>query len=256
MPKVSMAVFVTGTLLALSLPPTIPLWIAGVAAIIAVLFGKMVFGGFGVNIFNPAIVGRAFVYISFPKEMTISWVKPFTQLPGGFFSYQTVDAVQKITSASPIGIIAESGTYAKLSELFWGIIPGSMGETSVILILIAAIYLIITKTAKWQAMLSCILSLAIFTAIFDPANTLVNLMTGGALFGIVFMITDPITMAKTDIGVWIYGLLVGFLTVFIRKFSLFAEGFMFALLLANTFMPIIDFGIQKIKAKPSMQGAK
>lgn len=254
-PKVSMAVFVTGTLLGLTMPPTIPLWIAGVAAVISVLFGKMVFGGFGVNIFNPAIVGRAFVYISFPKEMTISWVKPFTSLPGGFVHYQTVDAFQKITSASPIGIIKESGAYSNLGELFWGFIPGSIGETSAFLIILAAIYLIITKTAKWQAMLSCILSLAIFTAIFDAPLTLTYLLSGGVLFGTVFMITDPITMAKTDIGVWIYGLIVGFTAVFIRKFSLFAEGFMFALLLGNTFMPIIDLGIQKLKTKPAKQGA-
>ncbi len=255
-PKVSMAVFVTGTLLALTLPPTIPLWIAGVAAVTGVLFGKMVFGGFGTNVFNPAIVGRTFVYISFPKEMTVSWVKPFTQLPGGFLHYQTLDAFQKITSASPVGILKNGGTYNQISDLFWGFIPGSMGETSAFLIILAAIYLIITKTAKWQAMLSCLLSFVVFTAIFSPSLTLTYLLSGGVLFGTVFMITDPISMAKTDIGVWIYGILVGFLTVFIRKYSLFSEGFMFSLLLGNTFMPIIDYSIQKYRAKPSVQGAK
>lgn len=255
MPKVSMAVFVTGTLLALTLPPTIPLWIAGVSAVIGVLFGKMVFGGFGTNVFNPAIVGRTFVYISFPKEMTVSWVKPFTDFPGGFLHYQTIEAFQKITSASPVGIMKSGETYNHLSNLFWGFIPGSIGETSAFLILLAAIYLIITKTAKWQAMLSCLLSFVLFTALFDSSLTLTYLLSGGFLFGTVFMITDPISMAKTNAGIWIYGLIVGFLTVFIRKFSLFSEGFMFALLLGNTFMPIIDYTIQKIKVKTALQGA-
>lgn len=247
--KVSMAVFVTATLLALTLPVTIPLWMVGVASAFAILFGKMVFGGFGTNIFNPAIVGRTFVYISFPTEMTTSWVKPFTSFPGGFLHYQTIEAFQKITCATPIAVIKSSGTYNSLMDLFLGLIPGSMGETSALLILISAIYLIVTKTAKWQPMLACILSFTVFTLIFTPNQTLNYLLSGGLLFGTVFMITDPITMAKTNKGIWIYGVLVGFLTVFIRKFSLFSEGFMFALLLGNTFMPIIDYTILKLQNK-------
>lgn len=253
--RVSMACFVTATLLALTLPPTIPLWIAGVASVFAILFGKMVFGGFGTNVFNPAIVGRTFVYISFPKEMTVNWVKPFTSFPGGFLHYQTADAVSKITTATPISHLKAGNDLPALSDLFIGIIPGSMGETSALLIILAGIYLILTKTAKWQPMLACLISAILFNLAFYPSNQLLSgILSGGLLFGTVFMITDPISMAKTSYGIWIYGILVGFLTVFIRKFSLFSEGFMFALLLGNTFMPIIDFTIQKLTVKKSVKG--
>ncbi len=250
--KVSMAVFVTGTLLALTLPPSIPLWIAGVGAVVGVIFGKMVFGGFGANIFNPAIVGRTFIYISFPQAMTVKWLTPFSGFPGGFTRWGGGINSNLITSASPMSALSE-GITEPLSNLFFGFIPGSMGETSALLIVVAAIYLIFTKTAKWQAMLSCLLAFVLFNALFNPENIVNNIFSGGILFGTVFMITDPISMSKTKQGIWIYGLIVGFLTVFIRKFSLFTEGFMFALLLGNTFMPIIDYLIQKSTSKKAKQ---
>lgn len=249
--KVSMAVFVTGTLLAMTLPPTIPLWIAGVGAVIAVAFGKMVFGGFGMNIFNPAIVGRTFIYVSFPQQMTIDWVKPFTSLPGGFVNY--MNSIDMRTSATILtsSKVGETTNY-KLWDAFTGIIPGSLGETSALLILIGAIYLIITKTAKWQPMIATIVSLYLFNIIFYGFNdALYFVLSGGAMFGIVYMVTDPVSQAKTKYGLWIYGILIGFLTVFIRKYSLFSEGFMFAILLANTVMPIIEFYL-----KPKKKGVK
>ncbi len=248
--KVSMAVFVTGTLLAMTLPPTIPLWIAGVGAVIAVAFGKMVFGGFGMNVFNPAIVGRTFIYVSFPQQMTIDWVKPFTSLPGGFVNY--LNGIDMKTSATILSSKLGQTSEFSLWNAFTGLIPGSIGETSALLILIGAIYLIITKTAKWQPMLATLVSLYIFNIIFYGFNdALFYVLSGGALFGIVYMVTDPVSQAKTKPGLWIYGILIGFLTVFIRKFSLFSEGFMFAILLANTFMPIIEFYL-----KPKKKGAK
>lgn len=249
--KVSMAVFVTGTLLAMTLPPTIPLWIAGVGAVIAVAFGKMVFGGFGMNIFNPAIVGRTFIYVSFPQQMTIDWVKPFTALPGGFTRY--MNSIDMRTSATILSSskLGETTDYSFLDALF-GIIPGSIGETSALLILIGAIYLIMTKTAKWQPMLATLLSLYVFNIVFYGfSDALYYLVSGGALFGIAYMVTDPVSQAKTKNGLWIYGIMIGFLTVFIRKYSLFSEGFMFAILLANTFMPIIEFYL-----KPKKKGVK
>lgn len=242
--KVTSAVFVTGSLLALTLPPTIPFWIAAVGSIVAVSFGKMVYGGFGMNIFNPAIVGRTFIYISFPNAMTISWMKPFTELPGGFLNWSNIEA---ITAATPMSNYASSGNLESLSKLFIGIIPGSMGETSALLIILAGIYLIYTKTAKWQAILSLILSFSFFTMIFYRLNPLPFIFSGGLMFGAVFMITDPVSMPNHKTAIWIYGILVGFLTVFIRKYSLFSEGFMFALLIANTFMPIIEFSLKKFK---------
>lgn len=249
--KVSMAVFVTGTLLAMTLPPTIPLWIAGVGAVVAVAFGKMVFGGFGMNIFNPAIVGRTFIYVSFPQQMTINWVKPFTSLPGGFANYMNSIGMRTSATILTSSKFGETTNYS-LWNAFSGIIPGSLGETSALLILIGAIYLIITKTAKWQPMVATLLSLYLFNiAFYGFTDALYFVLSGGAMFGIVYMVTDPVSQAKTKIGLWIYGIMIGFLTVFIRKYSLFSEGFMFAILLANTFMPIIEFYL-----KPKKKGAK
>ncbi len=251
--KITMAAFVTGTLVAMTLPPTIPLWISAVAAIISIAFGKMVFGGFGTNAFNPAIVGRTFVYVAFPQQMTIQWLVPFEKLPGGFTAWGSSPAMQ--TGATILGQYRLTSELThSLRNVIIGLIPGSIGETSSILIILAALYLIITKTAKWQPMLATLISLFIFGFIFYPSeNPLYFLLSGGALFGTVFMVTDPVTCAKGKWAIWIYGIMIGFLTVFIRRYSLFAEGFMFALLLANSFMPIIEYFIDKSTKK---KGAK
>ena len=249
--KVSMACFVTGTLVAMTLPPTLPLWISAVAAIISIAFGKMVFGGFGTNPFNPAILGRTFVYVSFPQQMTVSWVKPFalSQFPGGFLHWAAPEGM--LTSATILGQYRLNQPISyNLMDAFLGFVPGSLGESSALLIILAAIYLIITKTAKWQPILGTTLSILAFNLIFYPKeNPLFLLLTGGAIFGIVYMTTDPVSQAKGKYGIWIYSLLIGFLTVYIRKFSLFAEGFMFALLLTNALMPIIEYGLDKYLPK-------
>lgn len=249
--KVTMAAFVTATLVALTLPPTIPLWISALAAIVSIVFGKMVFGGFGANIFNPAILGRTFVYISFPNQMTISWLKPYTaaDFPGGLVRWTAESSMQ--TGATVLNSFRASGeAIFSLGEVFTGFISGSAGETSALLIILAGIYLILTKTAKWQPMLATLISLSLFTWVFYPTvNPLYFLLSGGAMFGIVFMVTDPVSSPKGNWGIWIYGILVGFLTVFIRRYSLFAEGFMFALLLSNAFMPLIEYGLEKVGKK-------
>ncbi len=244
--KVSTAVFVTGSLLALTLPPTIPLWIAAVGSIVAITFGKMVFGGFGMNVFNPAIVGRTFIYVSFPNAMTMNWVEPLQKFPGGLTFWQNKDL---ITTATPIATLQNTTGSTDLPRLLLGTISGSAGETSAILIILAGIYLLVSKTAKWQPILAVIISFVIFTIIFYQTDPLPFLLSGGLLFGAVFMITDPVSMPKNKYSIWIYGILVGFLTVFIRKYSLFSEGFMFALLIGNTFMPIIEYGLNKAKVK-------
>ncbi|MBM4403354.1 MAG: RnfABCDGE type electron transport complex subunit D [Candidatus Cloacimonetes bacterium] len=243
--KVSMAVFVTGSLLAFTLPPTIPLWIAALGSAVAILFGKMVFGGFGLNIFNPAILGRTFIYVSFPQQMTITWAKPFTGFPGGFAQFTA--GSDMITGATILGHFRNTGAYLYgFKDAFLGTIPGSLGETSALLIILAGIYLIITKTAKWQPMLSTLLSILFFSWVFAPAeNPFYLLVSGGALFGIVYMTTDPVSQSKGKYAIWVYGLLIGFLTVLIRQKSLFYEGFMFALLITNALMPIIEYGIDK-----------
>lgn len=246
--KVSMAVFVTGTLLALTLPPTIPFWMAVVGSGVAIMFGKMVYGGFGMNVFNPAIVGRTFIYISFPQEMTVNWIKNFgmSDFPGGFVHWMGFSGMQ--TSATILGEVRNSGTTDyTFMDAFLGFIPGSIGETSALIILLAGLYLIVTKTAKWQPMVATTLSLLICNWLFYPGqNPLFNLVTGGAMFGIVYMVTDPVSQAKGKLAIWIYGTMIGFLTVFIRKFSLFYEGMMFAILLTNAFMPMIEYGLDKL----------
>jgi Na+-transporting NADH:ubiquinone oxidoreductase subunit B len=244
--KVTSATFVTGSLLALILPPLLPLWMAAIGSIVAIVFGKMLFGGFGMNIFNPAILGRTFLYITFANEMTANWVSPFTSFPGGFANYTVPDL---ISSATPIA--SENGF--DLCRLFFGLIPGSIGETSAFLILMAGIYLVVTKTAKWQTIITTLASFLLFSFIFNPAgNLLAYLFSGGILFGTVFMATDPISSPKNKYALLIYSVLLGFLTVFIREFSIWAGGFMFALLLVNSFMPIIEYLI----TKPKPQSAK
>jgi len=247
--KVSMAVFVTSTLVAMTLPPGIPLWISAVAAIVSIAFGKMVFGGFGTNMFNPAILGRTFVYISFPNQMTVSWTTPFNGFPGGFAYWSGGKAFETgatILNQHRLGIENVYG----FKDAFLGFISGSLGETSALLIIFAAVYLIATKTAKWQPMLGTALSILLFNLIFYPGqNPLFFLVSGGAMFGIVFMTTDPVSQPKGKLALWIYAVLIGFFTVFIRRFSLFAEGFMFALLLTNSFMPLIEYGIERYNAR-------
>lgn len=249
--KVTMAAFVTATLFAMTLPSTIPLWIPAVGAAFSIAFGKMVFGGFGANIFNPAILGRTFVYVSFPNQMTVSWIKPFGGFPGGFSKWCGSAAMETgatILNQHRMGI----DKLYNIQEAFMGFITGSLGETSALLIILAGLYLLYTKTAKWQPMLGTTLSIILFNFIFYPGqNPLYFLLSGGAMFGIVFMTTDPVSSPKGNTALWIYALTIGFLTVFIRRFSLFAEGFMFALLLANAFMPLVEYTLERksVKAK-------
>jgi len=238
--KISGAVWVTGTLLALILPPSIPFWMAAVGAMIAISIGKMVFGGFGMNIFNPALVGRIFLFISFPKQMGTQWNQPFVGFPGGFVNWTNPQA---LTAATRITEMSEKGV-SGLADLFLGNIPGCIGEISSLLIIISAFYLVITKTAKWQPMIGGIGSFLLFSFIFYGTNPLYFLFAGGVMFGMVFMITDPVSMPKHKTVIWINSILVGFLIVIIRKFSSFPEGFMFALLLGNTFSPIIEYAFK------------
>jgi len=199
--------------------------------------------------FNPAILGRTFVYISFPNQMTVSWTAPFSGFPGGFAYWSGGKAFETgatILNQHRLGIENVYG----FKDAFLGFISGSLGETSALLIIFAAVYLIATKTAKWQPMLGTALSILLFNLIFYPGqNPLFFLVSGGAMFGIVFMTTDPVSQPKGKLALWIYAVLIGFFTVFIRRFSLFAEGFMFALLLTNSFMPLIEYGIERYNAR-------
>ncbi len=252
--KASEAIFVTCTLYTLTLPASIPLWIAVLGIVFGVFFGKMVFGGFGKNIFNPALVGRAFIYVNFPEPLTITWNEISSGLLGGFGSYIT-NKIDVISEATPMILFKNYHETVNFQDLFFGLVPGSIGETSKILILLAAIYLIYKKAASWRIMTGSLLGFTAASSILyyftdlNVSNPLYGMMLGGFLFGTVFMATDPISAAKTDPGKWIYGIIIGLVTVLIRALSLFNGGMMFAILIGNTFAPIIDYFVRESKAK-------
>ena len=247
---VTSAVFVTCLIFSLSLPPTIPFWMALIGIIVGVIFGKMVFGGFGRNVFNPAMVGRCFIYIAFPQALTNNWVEPLWGGMGGFAHWtRSVDA---ITRATPLAAIRE-GLSQSLCNLFLGNVPGSMGETSALLIIIGGIYIIFRKAAPWRLALSCLLGGIIASGIisWDGLSTIrhvaYTLFSGAFLFGCAFVVTEPVSGPKTRPGQWIYGLIVGGLTVLLRRYSNFSEGFMFSVLLMNAFVPLLDQALGAVR---------
>ena len=248
--KVSEAVLVTCALFTLTLPPSVPIWVALVGIAFGVIFGKCVFGGFGKNVFNPALVGRCLIYVSFPAYMTVAWTKPYTGSLLGIFRW--TNGLDALTSSTPMILLNKEGILTDYLKMFIGNISGSLGETSGLLILIAAIYLIFTKTASWKIIVSCILSFGAFSAILYFAGViesdpLFSLLSGGFLFAAVFMATDPISAPKQDSSKVIYGILIALVAMVIRAFSLFTEGIMFAILIVNTFVPLIDRNIKMLK---------
>lgn len=248
--KIPEAIFVSCVLFTLILPSTVPLWVAALGIAFGIFFGKGVFGGFAKNIFNPALVGRCFVFISFPASMTVTWARPFQGFPGGFLRY-TVGA-DAVSAATPL---VQSGI--ELSRLFLGRIPGSSGEISSLLILLAAAYLVYTKTASWRIMLSgTIAYLGLGTVLYMagalPSTPLVSILSGGFLFAIVFMATDPITAPRDKTAQVFFGVLIGLLALTIRTFSVFREGAMFAVLLGNTFGPLIEMQVKQFAARRRM----
>lgn len=253
--KVSEAALVTCALYTLTLPPTVPYWIAAVGIVVALVLGKGAFGGFARNVFNPALVGRAFIYVSFPVQMTAAWAKPYTSLPGGFVHY----GVQALTNATPMSTLETTGVLASMKDLFFGNISGSIGEGSALLILLAGVYLIYTKTASRNIILSVLFSGFAFGSLFhfagwSEAPVLIGVLSGGFLFGAIFMATDPISAPREELSQIIYGVIIGFSSMFIRTFSLFTEGIMFAILIANSFAPLIERTVKELKAKKALKG--
>ncbi len=232
--------FITGIIYALILPPTIPFWIAAVGIVVGVVFGKEVFGGTGKNIFNPALVGRIFIAIAFPVHMTTSWKLPL---------------VDGITSATPLMAFKGAGEIASNLSLLMGNIPGSVGETCKIAIVAGGIFLMITKVANWRIPVSYIGSVAVLAPIFHalwpdlfaPAGF--QLLSGGLLFGAMFMATDPVTSPFTQTASWIYGILLGVITLCIRGFSGYVEGVMFAIVFMNIFAPLLDQLVLSVRYK-------
>jgi Na+-transporting NADH:ubiquinone oxidoreductase subunit B len=243
--EVNEGFLVTSLLYALILPPDIPLWQVGLGISFGVVIGKEVFGGTGKNILNPALLGRAFLYFAYPAEISgdAVWV-----------------AVDGFTGATPLAIAAEDGVPGiaaagmSWTQAFLGSFPGSLGETSTLACLIGGAFLIYTGIASWRIVAGVlggmILTASLFNSIPDPAYPMLampwywHLVLGGFAFGVVFMATDPVTAAQTDAGRWIFGLLIGVLTVLIRVTNpAFPEAIMMAILFANIFAPLIDHAV-------------
>jgi Na+-transporting NADH:ubiquinone oxidoreductase subunit B len=249
---VTSAVLVTGLIFTLSLPPTIPFWMAIVGIVVAVAIGKMIFGGFGQNVFNPAMVGRCFIYITFPLHMTNRWIEPLWGGWGGFGHWSA--PLDTISGATPLEVLRHGGTIA-WGDLILGHSAGSMGETSAILILAGGLFIIARKAASWRLVLSCLMGGVFTSGVFQLTgfsnipSPLETLFAGSFLFGSFYVVTEPVSGAKTRPGQWIYGGMIGSLIVVLRGFSNFSEGVMFSVLIFNAFVPTLDQIVQKFQLK-------
>lgn len=265
--KASEAVFVTALLFALSMPPLVPLWIVAVGSAFAVFMAKEVFSGFGRNVFNPAISGRIFVYISFATVLGRAFI------PGSNFGAPLSGAgsgIDAISAATPLAVMSKGETVPFISLLIGirnyvpgvgfqnGIAGGAIGESSIILIALAGAYLIATKTAQWRLMVSTLFGAFLLQGTFvllKVPNTLPfqSLFAGSLWFVAVFMSTDPVSAPKKPIAQYLYGIIIGFCIVLIRNFSAFPEGTSFAILIGNTFASLLDklFSLKKQAASPA-----
>jgi len=262
---------VTGMLVPLIVPVDTPLWMLAVAVVFGVVIGKEVFGGTGMNILNPALTIRAFLFFAYPTWMSGDkvWVHEAVERAG------TVDA---ISGETILGYLAQGrgSEYSySISEMFFGFIPGSVGETSTFLILLGGLFLVFTKIASWRIMLSAILGALtmglIFNGVVDAgwiteSSKFYGLMSfafwqhlivGGLAFGIVYMATDPVTGSQTNKGKWYYGFFIGFISVLIRVFNpAYPEGVFLAILLMNVYAPTIDHYVVQGNIKKRLKRAK
>jgi electron transport complex protein RnfD len=245
----------TGLLLGLTLPPAIPLWMAFLGGLMAVSLGKMIFGGLGQNLFNPALVGRAFLQAAFPIVMT-TWTPPLDWSSGAprFFNVEPATLapplmrvpVDGMTGASPLGMAKFEDQITDTLTLVSGQTAGSLGETAGVLLIIIGLWLGFRRVFDWRLPLATLLSVTVFSGalyLIDSSaypSPLFMLLTGGLLFGAVFMVTDPVTTPMTSKGAWIFGIGTGFLVVLIRVFGGLPEGVMYAILLMNSVTPLID----------------
>ena len=226
---------ITGVLLAFNVPSNLPIWILAIGAIAAIGIGKMSFGGLGNNIFNPALLGRVFLLISFPAQMT-SWPLPSTMAPiDGVTAATVLENIRYNPSALP-----------SIPDMFFGLEGGSIGEMSVMALLLGLVYMLWKKIITWHIPISIILTVAVFTGamfILDPSpanNPLIHLFSGGLMLGAIFMATDYATSPLSHRGMIIYGVGIGVITVCIRLWGAYPEGVSFAILLMNAFTPLIN----------------
>jgi len=251
---------VTGLLIPLIMPIDIPLWMLALAVAFSVILGKEVFGGTGMNVFNPALLARAFAFFSYPAWMTGD--KVWTE---GLTAGKNI--IDGFSGATPLSICA-AGEVSKLPsfmQMFIGTIPGSIGETSTIAILIGALILIVTGVGSWKIIVSVFAGALGMGLLFNAisANTYMELpfyyhfVMGGFAFGAVFMATDPVSGSQTEKGKWIYGLMIGALSILIRVVNpAYPEGVMLAILLMNVFAPLIDYFVVQSNIKKRLKRAK
>ena len=248
--EVNEGFFVTSILFALICPPDIPLWQVALGISFGVVIGKEVFGGTGKNFLNPALTGRAFLYFAYPAQLSgdAVWV-----------------AVDGYTSATPLSVVAAEGMSVMQSTWSWtsafmGSIPGSIGETSTLAILLGGILLLVTRIASWRIVAGVMLGMVVLSSLFNilgsdsnPAFAMPwywHLVTGGFAFGMIFMATDPVSAAMTNTGKWAFGILIGLMTVLIRVVNpAFPEGIMLAILFANLFAPLMDHFVVQANIK-------
>ncbi len=258
---------VSGMLIPMIVPVDTPLWMIAVATAFAVIFAKEVFGGTGYNIFNVALITRAFLFFAYPAAMSGDKVFVRTDSICGLGAGQVVDGYSGATLLGQVSTAAPGteltlnnivGDPISLWDMFIGLVPGSIGETSKLAILIGAAILIFTGIASWRTMISVFVGGAVTSLIFNlvGANAYMSLspvdqlMLGGFAFGAVFMATDPVTGARTETGKYIYGFLIGMMTIVIRVLNPgYPEGMMLAILLMNTFAPLIDFYVVDANVK-------
>jgi len=271
---------VTGALIPLIMPPDLPLWILAMAVVFAVIIGKEAFGGTGMNIWNIALLTRMFVFFAYPTTISgdTVWVSGFESLKAGaavdynwfhtgmlntffeWFGWLKYDPAGMVadgfSGATPLSIVVEGGWDSVVSrypngvsDLFWGSIPGSIGETAKPLIILGGLFLIITKIASWRIMLGAVIGTALTGMLMNlwGATPMMGIpwyyhfFIGSALFAIVFMATDPVTAASTNRGKWIYGIMIGFIAIVVRVLNpAYPEGWMLAIIFMNTFAPLID----------------
>ncbi len=265
--EVNEGFLVSCALIPLTMPPDVPLWQVFIGTSFGIIIGKEIFGGVGTNIFNPALTSRAFMYFAFPTKMSGEiWAIQPDGLSGA-----TALAIPANPTEADIANLSSNGLDVTASNLlnqstsfdfslwnmFWGLIPGSIGETNKLIILIGAAFLIYIGIASWRTMLASVIGLVFTASIFNllsgystnamlTITPLEHLLIGSFLFGVVFMATEPVTSAHTEKGKWIYGFMIGVLTVIIRSINpAYPEGVMLAILIMNMFGPLIDYYVVK-----------
>lgn len=257
---VTSSVLVSVFIYTLSLPPTTPFYVAIIGMAFGVVFGKMVFGGFGHNPFNPAMVGRCFVYLAFPIALTNQWVEPFSGFPGGFARWSPPFPPDAVSTATPLDIFKSGGDFP-MERLFIGNVAGSYGETAAWLILIGGLYIMYKKSANYRLALSCLLGGAAMSSALWAAGVpnfpdpLSALLAGSFLFGAFFVITEPVSGPKQKAAMWIYGFLIGALVMIIRRYSGWSAGIMWATLIMNVFASLMDIGVKEFKGRKKAKAA-